>query len=373
MPRRLARHGSTNHGCTDHDPAGRGTAGRDTVAPPRLASCRDTVAPPGLASWRGVLRNLVALFAIAAIGGIIQVAAIGLVAQVASATPLLAISPSIVRPGGEVTARAAGLLPDAQWLVLVCGDGGLGSTSDCSQESGVVVASDSNSTVADAGPGGFVARLTVLEPPVPCPCVVAAFEISPRAEPAPEALAPIFVSGAPYGAVVAAKTRMPVERIVVNDVRLVDRQSLFATLAEWFGGSAVRSLSFDVTNRGSYALSQVPFVLHAGTGPPYSHVLAAAPIGEIRPGETRRVRGQVSLPALWFGTVRVAGAVGGAPASQHFSVSLTLLPWALIVIAALALFTAVIATSVALVRIRRRGHVTYHANRFGRRARSWLG
>ncbi len=304
---------------------------------------------------------------------IVVVCVAGVVArsEPAGAGELVEISPASTFPGSSVAVRAAGLPPGLEWLVMVCGDGGLGGTSDCNPETTVAASSSPDHTVASTAPGSFDVLVSVALPPVPCPCVVAAFPVgashqalapAPDGSDATEVFAPITIYGASSGPVIPSPAVPHELRLGVRGAVLIDRQTFWQDLAEWFGGPARRTVVFRLSNTTSLAPGTVPLAMLAGNGPPYRHLMVAEPVRAPGPHTTEQLALPVVFPAFWVGRVHVVGQVGYAGSTAPFQATIILVPWLLFILGGLVVLgTTSLVAIMAIVRLRS-GHARRHGS-----------
>ena len=282
---------------------------------------------------------LVAAFAVALCAAASAPGWRSLAGAAGSATGVVRVQPGSVAPGGTITVTASDLPPSADYLVQVCGDGGVGSSATCDTTGAT--------TGAASARGDFVVRLPVALPPAPCPCVV---EVRPvhgtGAAVEPVVTAPVTIVG--------SAERVPVRAYGVESPSglRVTRAVLVgsAGMAEWFGGPPRRTLVLTLTDAGPDPVPSTPFVLRTGQEPDPTGIVAAPTVPPLSPGQTVSYRVPVTFPAFAAGTYEVRGILGSAGQTVVFTATTGLFPWAAAVVVALLLLAAIILT----VRSRRR-------------------
>jgi hypothetical protein len=222
---------------------------------------------------------------------------------------VLSVSPSVVSVGQQVYVTSSGFTPDTVFELEICGDDELAGSPDCDLTGSL--------TRTTSELGHFAGNLTVVVPPVPCPCVVAAFSD----EGTPPITEPITIEGAPYSSL----TYPPgPPKFVVEKATLAGW-----SIAEWFGAPPKRTLVLELRNPGSQTVYNPVVLAHVGSTPIPAYNLPAIAARGVR---TYRI--PVSFPVLAFGSYDVVGRTGaGNGLFVRFSVTTLLLPWALLVLA----------------------------------------
>ncbi len=253
-----------------------------------------------------------------------------------SAKAVMQVSPNAAVPGQSVYVAAYTFPPSADFQLQVCGDDVLEGSADCALTGSL--------SRATSKVGHFSGELTVLVPPVPCPCVVAAFSDS-LAQPI---TAPITVLGAP-----TAPLRYPPAppKLVVKSAVLTGS----SRVAEWFGAAPKRTLVLRVLNPGTESVPNPIVLVRIGTAP-----VPANNLRGIGAGQVRTYRIPVTFPTLALGNYTVVGQVGaGNGQFARFDVGVLLLPWALVVIAfVILLLLLLLLVRVIRNRLRKRGEKT---------------
>jgi hypothetical protein len=222
---------------------------------------------------------------------------------------VMTVSPEAAAPGQFVYVAAIAFAPSTVFELQVCGDNALEGSADCAYAGGL--------TTTTSEVGHFGADLTVLMPPVPCPCVVAAFS-EMLTQPI---TAPITISGAPTAPL--SYPPGPV-KLVVERAALVGSGSLTA----WFGAAPTRTLVLRVRNPSTEPVENPIVLARIGNTP-----VPVNNLPNIAAGEVRTYRIPVTFPILALGNYTVVGRVGaGNGLLARFDVGVLLLPWALLVI-----------------------------------------
>lgn len=201
--------------------------------------------------------------------------------------------------------------------VEVCGSEARSGSSDCAVDAAQVVG------VGDDGT--FLARLAVVVPPSPCPCVIRAFSQAST----DVATTPVDVPGAPNehpgdGSVTAPALR----RLEVEQVRLTGSD----TFATWWGAPAKRTLEFELVNTGTVAVNDVSITLTAGPIDDPDGFIPPVRVERMEIGERRAFSVPIEFPALSFGDQMVRGTVNGTSQPTSFSAETTTHPWLLIIV-----------------------------------------
>ncbi|GAA4313672.1 hypothetical protein GCM10023086_34620 [Streptomyces venetus] len=269
--------------------------------------------------------------------------------------PGVAVSESQAGAGGSVTVRGSGWRPRALLTLLVCGQaepsrGVTGGTNSCANADGRAVTTDAD--------GRFRRRLPVVEPPVPCPCVVHVETVTgARAE----ADAALQVAG-------HAVEPLPADRAggrlsLLADTRLRGSGGLLT----WFGSPPARNLEVTVGNVGTSPVRDPVFQVGTSHGVFAPQWQDQRWRGTIRPGGKARIELPVELAAGAHGDYTVSLKYGGKVLAEHpwgvgrpWGVTLF---WGLVLLVVpAALFRAGLAV-VDHVRPRRPGHAARPARR----------
>ncbi|TDD35835.1 hypothetical protein E1287_12670 [Actinomadura sp. KC06] len=241
--------------------------------------------------------------------------------------PSVEIDRAEAKPGDTVTVDLAAW-PAGNVLIELCGNGGERGSADCA------VAAAATTFVTGQGRG--TAMITVVKPPIGCPCVVSARPVSGgRAR-----TVPLKIEGVPV--LTAAQRRTvsagPARDLTVSGVRV----SGGGPSAAWFAGPAERTVTFTVRNTGAAPVTDPPLTLAAGRGAEPTGILDAPKIGTLAPGEERTYEVDVTLPGPAFGRYTVVGELTGVDRPARFTAHTSSYPWALPALLALAVPATVV-------------------------------
>ncbi|MDX2544313.1 hypothetical protein ACOT81_28865 [Streptomyces sp. WI04-05B] len=260
--------------------------------------------------------------------------------------PTVKVSESQAGTGGSLVVTGTGWQPKTLLMMLICGRstpgrGVIGGTNSCANADGRAVTTDAN--------GGFSKSLPVVEPPVPCPCVVHVVTVTGSSPASGDAA--FQVAGHPVEPLPA---QVGTGRLaVLTDPRLDGSSGLLT----WFGAPPSRTLAVTVGNLGTGAVKDPVF--HIGT----SHGVFAPQWdeqqwrGTIPPGGKARVELPVSLASGAHGDYTVSLKYGGKVlAEQPWGVGR---PWGVTlfwVLAGVVVPAALFRVGMAVVdRVRPRG------------------
>ncbi|MFF5969768.1 hypothetical protein ACFY64_40010 [Streptomyces collinus] len=273
----------------------------------------------------------------------------------AAERPVVELSTSQAGTGGSVTVSGHGWRPRALLTLLVCGQaepkrGVTGGTNSCANADGRAITTDAD--------GRFRRELPVVEPPVPCPCVVHVATVTGAAAEADAALQVAGHAVEPLPAD-AAGGRLS----LLADTRLRGSGGLLT----WFGSPPARTLVVTVGNVGTSPVRDPVFQVGTSHG-----VFAPAWQdqrwrGTIRPGGKARIELPVELAAGAHGDYTVSLKYGGKVLTEHpwgvgrpWGVTLF---WVLVLLVVpAALFRGALAV-VDRVHPRRPGHAARPARR----------
>lgn len=256
--------------------------------------------------------------------------------------PRLSATPSTVRPGDSVAVGAYDLAPLTDYQLQVCGNAGFGSTAGCNLAA--------TTTAATSEIGHFVVVMVVQRPPVPCPCVVKAIALSGSEGLTQEAAVstPITILGAPTATPVPLPVTSNPSGLVVDQADLVGT----ASWAEFFGGSAHRTLVLKLRDAGANLIPSTPFVLRAGPAGNPTEIVDSPVVPPLRPGQVVSYRVPITFPPLAHGNYVVVGTLGNAGQIVTFKATTPLMPWGLVIV--LALVVLVVLGRVIWRIVRRR-------------------
>jgi hypothetical protein len=266
---------------------------------------------------RKTLVSIAACCALVSIGG-----------EHAGADPIVGVSAASAEPGQVVLVTSRGWAPGTLVTIELCGERGVGGSSDCA-------IADQRTATADAN-GELVEPLNVSIPPSPCPCVVKTSAFGGTSV----ATVPVVVVGAPYN-----ETPLP-EGSVTPALEIVDAH--LEGSGPWtalFGSSPERTLVVTLRNPGESQVRGAELYVTVGEGEQPTHVVTTPRLDPLQPGETTVVRVPVSFGALSWGEKTVRAEVVGLADASIASDSASSYPWALITL-------AVILVQVVLITIR---------------------
>ncbi|MFD5232760.1 hypothetical protein ACFWJ5_30405 [Streptomyces qaidamensis] len=269
--------------------------------------------------------------------------------------PVVELSTSQAGTGGSVTVSGSGWRPRALLTLLVCGQaepkrGVTGGTNSCANADGRAVTTDAE--------GRFRRELPVVEPPVPCPCVVHVATVTGARAEADAALQVAGHAVEPLPAD-AAGGRLS----LLADTRLRGSGGLLT----WFGSPPARTLVVTVGNVGTSPVRDPVFQVGTSHGVFAPEWQDQRWRGTIRPGGKARVELPVELVAGAHGDYTVTLKYGGKVLAEHpwgvgrpWGVTLF---WVLVLLVVpAALFRAALAV-VDRVHPRRPGHAAPPARR----------
>ncbi|MEU3888151.1 hypothetical protein [Streptomyces sp. NPDC029041] len=269
--------------------------------------------------------------------------------------PLVELSKAQAGTGGSVTVSGSGWRPRALLTLLVCGQaeprrGVTGGTNSCANADGRAV-----TTGAD---GRFRRELPVVEPPVPCPCVVHVATVTGAAAEADAALQVAGHAVEPLPAD-AAGGRLS----LLTDTRLRGSGGLLT----WFGSPPSRTLLVTVGNVGTSPVRDPVFQVGTSHGVYAPQWQDQRWRGTIRPGGKARIELPVELGAGAHGDYTVSLKYGGKVLAEHpwgvgrpWGVTLF---WVLVLLVVPAALVRGALAVIDHVRPRRPGHAARQARR----------
>ncbi|WP_330288453.1 hypothetical protein [Streptomyces sp. NBC_00576] len=205
-------------------------------------------------------------------------------AAAAADGPTVKVSKSEAGTGGSIVVTGAGWQPKVLLMMLICGRaepsrGVIGGTNSCANADARAVTTDTT--------GGFSKSLPVVDPPVPCPCVVHVATVTGASQSAADAV--FKVAG---HAVEPLPAQVGAGRLsVLTDPRL-DGSSGVLT---WFGAPPARTLAITVGNLGTAAVKDPVFQVGTSHGVFAPQWEEQQWRGTIQPGGKARVELPVAL------------------------------------------------------------------------------
>ncbi|WP_067460350.1 hypothetical protein [Actinomadura macra] len=234
--------------------------------------------------------------------------------SLAAPGPTVEIDRAEARVGDTVTVDLAAW-PSGNVLIELCGNGGGRGSADCA------VAAAATTFIDAKGRG--TAMVTVVKPPIGCPCVISARPVTGgRAR-----TVPLVVTGVPTlsSAQRRAVSTTPARDLAVSGVRV----SGGGPGAAWLGGSATRTVTFTVRNTGAAPVTDPPLTLAVGRGGEPTGILDAPRIGTLAPGQERSYSVRARLPGPAFGRYAIVGELTGVDRPARFTARTSSYPWAL--------------------------------------------
>ncbi|MCJ1678912.1 hypothetical protein MTF65_16520 [Streptomyces sp. APSN-46.1] len=196
------------------------------------------------------------------------------------AEPAVELSLKEAAKGTEISVTGTGWPAKTLVMLLVCGQNMIGGTNSCANADGVAVA------VADDG--RFAARLPVVAPPKPCPCVVNVTSVNGDQS---TVAAPIKITDHPVAELPAESGTARLA--MLTGVRLVGDDGVLT----WFGAPPSRKFTATVGNLGSAPVKDPVFQLgtaHGVFAPVWEEVRWK---GTIPPGGKAEIELDVTLSA----------------------------------------------------------------------------
>jgi hypothetical protein len=229
------------------------------------------------------------------------------------AKPTLTIQPATAPVGATVQVVGSGLPSKASFQFQICGQRAVHGSADCASGAAVQVLSESNGTIS--------LPITVVVPPIPCPCVVAAFAISS----ALTVTTPISIPGAPVSSTPVSPPQLPRSHLVVAKSELAGS----TPVAAWFGFPATRTLDLTLTNTGAAPATSIHLIADLGSTP-----VLNTRLGPLGPRQTKTYEVSVTIPALSVGNMNVNGHIFTGDGQQtSFKVPVTIWPVGLLLVA----------------------------------------
>ncbi|MEW1634333.1 hypothetical protein AB0469_09680 [Streptomyces sp. NPDC093801] len=207
----------------------------------------------------------------------------------AAGKPAVALSLQEAAVGTELTATGTGWPARTLVMLLVCGQNMIGGTNSCANADGVAV------TVADDG--RFTARLPVVAPPKPCPCVVDVTSVNGDQS---TVAVPLKITGHPVADLPAESGTARLA--MLTGVRLRGGDGVLT----WFGAPPSRRFTATVGNLGSAPVKDPVFQLGTAHGVFAPQWEEARWKGTIPPGGKGEVGLDVELPAGAHGDYTVS-------------------------------------------------------------------
>ncbi|MEU8462552.1 hypothetical protein [Streptomyces sp. NPDC029003] len=203
--------------------------------------------------------------------------------------PAVTLSLSEAAKGTELSVGGTGWRPRTMVMLLVCGQNMIGGTNSCANADGVAVAVGED--------GHFGARLPVVAPPKPCPCVVNVTSVN--GDQSTVAL-PLKITDHPVAELPAESGTARLA--LLTGVRLEGDDGVLT----WFGAPPGRKFTATVGNLGSAPVKDPVFQLGTAHGVFAPQWEEARWKGTIPPGGKAEVALDVELPAGAHGDYTVS-------------------------------------------------------------------
>ncbi|MFD7559325.1 hypothetical protein ACFV9E_32955 [Streptomyces sp. NPDC059835] len=243
--------------------------------------------PRGPSYTRALLRGRVLAAALAACALALLSAAPATAAE--DPKPGVALSLQEAAKGTELTVTGTGWRAKSLVMLLVCGQNMIGGTNSCANADGAAV------SVADDG--HFTAKLPVVAPPKPCPCVVNVTSVNGDQS---TVAVPLKITDHEVAELPAESGTARLA--MLTGVRLEGEDGVLT----WFGAPPTRKFKVTVGNLGSAAVKDPVFQLGTSHG-------VFAPLweearwkGTIPPGGKAEIALDVSLTAGAYGDYTVS-------------------------------------------------------------------
>ncbi|MEV0414603.1 hypothetical protein AB0I68_28295 [Streptomyces sp. NPDC050448] len=207
----------------------------------------------------------------------------------AEGKPAVALSLEEAAKGTEITVTGTGWRAKTLVMLLVCGQNMIGGTNSCANADGAAV------SVGDDG--RFAARLAVVAPPKPCPCIVNVTSVNGDQS---TVAAPLKITGHPVAELPAESGTARLA--MLTGVRLEGEDGVLT----WFGAPPSRRFTVTVGNLGPAPVKDPAFQLgtaHGVFAPLWDEVRWK---GTIPPGGKAEIRLDVSLSAGAHGDYTVS-------------------------------------------------------------------
>jgi hypothetical protein len=246
-------------------------------------------------------------------------------ARADAAAPAISIDPVKSASAGDVVLVRFTGWPQGSVAMSVCGNDARRGTQDCA-----VMYSQALTITSDEP---RVAGLTIVVPPEPCPCVIRATTPTNNLV----ATVPIDIRGAPIGQLIDATGPADPRQLVVHaTVQQVDEQFPRSAYGA-FGGPTKQVLVLRLHNTGDAKIAGLRVVASVGRSSSSGDPIVARRVAPVAAGETRTIRTPFTLDAPNYGTYSVHGTVFGLAAPLDFAVKTDNDPWALVLLAPIAL------------------------------------
>lgn len=267
------------------------------------------------------------------------VGAVGILANVPAMALAAADEPTATLDDSEVTLGQVISITGTNWepetivKVEICGNNALDGSVDCNQTA--------SSTVRIWTTSELVARLTAVEPPSPCPCVV---QIATSTGDTTARL-PIEIEGVEVAPPIS-KTPDGSPALTIVEVSITETFDP----TSFVGAAAQRTLELVVRNETVDSITDPILTLGWGKDGRIDQVIGAPTLEPLAPGEVRVVTVDFELAPLAIGTYQVRGEIGSRGALTSFEASTSTWPVGLFIVMDLAIFALLLYVGRAAVR-----------------------
>lgn len=247
--------------------------------------------------------------------------------------PTAAVDDTQTTIGQVISINGTNWEPEAIVKVEICGNNALDGSVDCNQTA--------SSTVRIWTTSELVARLTVVEPPSPCPCVV---QIT-TASGVVAAQLPIEIEGvaveSPVSKASDGSPALTIVKVSIDDT---------VSLTSFMGGAARRTLELVVHNDNVESVTDPTLTLGWGQDGRIDQVIDAPDLDPFAPGDVQVITVDFELSPLSIGTYQVRGEIGSRGALTSFEDSTSTWPVGLFIAIDLAVFALLLYLGRAAVR-----------------------
>ena len=239
-------------------------------------------------------------------------------ATAASSAPAVQVDVKTAKVGELVHVTGTGWAPVGQTVQIeLCGQDALNVSTDCDQ-------ADQYDAAIRAG-GVFYGAVLTHIPPSPCPCVVLVANQGAFSG----VRVPITIVG-------AASSPIPQQATSSTPVVLSAKVLTHVSVGAWFGAPRAVTLLLNIKNRSTNTYESPALSVNVGRGKHPGDFVVARPLAPLAAGATQTLRIPVTLPAFTFGNYSVRAQVITGEEQVATVARTSSYPWALFLIAALA-------------------------------------
>ncbi|WP_433493456.1 hypothetical protein ACQP26_17950 [Micromonospora sp. CA-248089] len=227
----------------------------------------------------------------------------------ATARPTITVPSGPVAVGQRVTVTLRGW-PAGPAHLTVCGNDARRGALDCANE---------HATTVQVAAGTAVAPIVLDAPPVACPCVLRAGQLTGVAQ---------VTAALPLSGVTAAPAPAPATapRLHLDELGVAGR----SPLRTWFGLPETLTVRVALRNAGPADVVEPPFTLLFGRPGRAQTIVAAPPLGTIGAGQTRTYEIPVPVDVAVLGKHELHGRVDVPEQPVAFVVETSRHPWGLL-------------------------------------------